>query len=215
MEMVSYEIMTQDVLQNGVVAKLARLSHGLETRGKITVRGLDRRQMKSEFTLFREIYNDAWASNWGFVPMTPRELDELVTSIGQFFDPALAFFSYVDGQPAGFALGIPDLNQVLKRARAHPNTPEIITLARAFYLWKVRRIITRARVPLMGVRPEYRSKGLDVVLYSHLMQAIIDRGYIGGDAGWILTVNEPMTSIAVKHLGGKVYRTYRQYQRTL
>src|SRR5690606_41750791 len=63
----------------------------------------------------------AWEKNWGFVPMTERELEATVQSLGQFFDPKLAHFAFVDGNPAGFVLPIPDFNQVLHRAYPRPD----------------------------------------------------------------------------------------------
>ena len=83
-------------------------------RNHVTIRPIDRHNLKQEFVLFKELYNAAWEKNWGFVPMTEKELDALVKSLGQFFDPDLAFFGYVDGEPAGFIMAVPDFNQVLQ-----------------------------------------------------------------------------------------------------
>src|SRR6185369_4374466 len=111
---------------------------GVMKRNKITVRQIDRKRLKEEFVLFKEIYNSAWDKNWGFVPMTPRELDGMVNSLGQFFEPDFAFFAYVEGQPAGFVMAVPDFNQVLEKAKARPGVPELFTLLRALWYWKIR-----------------------------------------------------------------------------
>lgn len=182
-------------------------------RNKITVRPVERRRLKAEFDLFKELYNAAWVANWGFVPMTPKELDALVASLGQFFNPAFAFFAEVDGVPAGFILGIPDFNQVLARARPRPGVPEVWSLLRALWFWKVRPVIEWARIPLMGVKPEFRNKGVDAVLYYHVLEALLNSGYIShSDSGWILEVNENMVSIALS-FGSTIYKTHRFYEK--
>jgi hypothetical protein len=146
--------------------------------------------------------------------MTPRELDGLVRSLGSFFDPRLAFFGYVNGEPAGFSMAVPNFNEVLLKARPQPGTPEIITLAKAFWHWKVRPLIRGARIPLLGVKEGLRGKGVDAVLYYYTLRALIDNGYQFCDSGWILESNHNMVSIA-KNFGQEIYKVFRFYEKTL
>ena len=104
----------------GLSERLQRITRQVMKRNKISIRPINRKDMKGDFRRFRELYNDAWDRNQGFVPMTEAELDALVASLGQFLDPDFAFFASVDGDLAGFVLGIPDLNQVLHRGSAAP-----------------------------------------------------------------------------------------------
>lgn len=183
-------------------------------RQKVTIRKVDRKNLKGEFQLFKDLYNQAWEKNYGFVPMTPRELDALVESLGQFFEPELAFFGYVEEQPAGFLMVIPDFNQVLLKAYARPGEPEIFTLVKALWHWKIRPCIDWVRVPLMGVKEEYRNRGVDVAMYFHGLDTMLKLGYKYGDTGWILETNQTMMSIA-KNFGQKLYKTHRLYQKQL
>lgn len=192
--------------------RLGRVTEALIKRGKLTIRPVDSKNLKAEFELFKELYNAAWEKNWGFVPMTPRELDGMVKSLGQFFDPRLAYFTYVGDELAGFVIAVPDFNQVLAKARPHPRVPEIFTLLRALYHWKFKPAINQVRVPLLGVKKEFRERGLDVAMYYTCMEAIIDSGYGGGDGGWILEANEPMMRI-LDNIGMDRYRTYRFYEK--
>lgn len=213
MDVYSFHLSRQGSQEHATGERLKRLTQTVMKRNKITVRPVERRRLKAEFDLFKELYNAAWVANWGFVPMTPKELDALVASLGQFFDPAFAFFAEVDGVPAGFILGIPDFNQVLARARPRPGVPEVWSLLRALWFWKVRPVIEWARIPLMGVKPEFRNKGVDAVLYYHVLEALLNSGYINhSDSGWILEVNENMVSIALS-FGSTIYKTHRFYEK--
>lgn len=212
--MVTYSFkMDRPTAAASLVGRLERITQSIMRRNKITVRGVDPKNLKRDFALFKELYNAAWQKNWGFVPMTERELDALVKSLGMFVNPKLAFFGYVEDQPVGFMLPVPDFNMVLQRAHAKPGTPEFVTLLKALYYWKIRPIMNWARVPLMGVKEEYRNKGVDVVMYYHAVQAMIDNGIEYCDAGWILSVNNEMMSI-LDNFGAEKHRTYHFYEQT-
>jgi GNAT superfamily N-acetyltransferase len=213
MDVYSFHLSRQHAMEVGTGDRLERLTKAVMKRNKVTIRPFDRHRRKEEFTLFKEIYNAAWEKNWGFVPMTPRELDALVNSLGTFFNPDFAFFADLDGAPAGFVLAIPDFNQLLQAAQPGPGTPELITLLKAAWYWKIRPIMDWARIPLMGVKTAFRNKGVDAVLYYHVLQALLNDPMVQhSDSGWILEVNENMVSIALS-FGSSIYKTHRFYER--
>ncbi|MBZ0281507.1 MAG: N-acetyltransferase [Anaerolineae bacterium] len=213
MDLYSFHVSRERQAEIGLQDRLGRITQGVMKRNKITIRKIDQKRLKEEFVVFKEIYNEAWDKNWGFVPMTPKELDGLVTSLGQFFEPDFAFFADVDGKPAGFGFAIPDFNQVLHKAYARPGTPEIFTLLKALWHWKVRPVMTWARIPLLGVKEAYRNKGVDAALYYHVLTALINDPRIQhSDSGWILESNTNMVSIA-KSFGSDIYKTHRFYEK--
>jgi len=212
MDVYSFHLSRQRAMEVGTGDRLERLTKAVMKRNKVTIRPFDRHRRKEEFKLFKEIYNAAWEKNWGFVPMTPRELDALVNSLGTFFNPDFAFFADVDGQPAGFVLAIPDFNQVLQAAGPRPGTPEVVTLLKAAWHWKIRPIMDWARIPSMGVKTEFRNKGVDAALYHHVLQALLNDPMVQhSDSGWILEVNKDMVSIALS-FGSTIYKTHRFYE---
>ncbi|RMF78508.1 MAG: hypothetical protein D6737_14555 [Chloroflexi bacterium] len=212
MDIYSFYINRETMRDAGMEDRLKKLTDYLKKRGKITVRPINRKNLKREFTLFKEIYNAAWIQNWGFTPMTERELDALVESLGQFFDPDLAFFAEVDGVPAGFVLAIPDLNQVLLRAYPRPGVPEVVTLVKAVWHWKIRPVMDWVRIPLMGVKQQFRDTGVVAVLFYHIMHRLFDSRYQHADAGWILENNHELMNIT-DALRAKRYKTHRYYQK--
>lgn len=203
------------VNESGLFPRLERITASVMKRNRLTIRPINRAELHEEFVLFKDLYNAGWEKNWGFVPMTPRELDGLVEALGQFFDPALAFFGYVDDQPAGFIMGVPDFNQVLHKAYARPGKPEVISLLQSLYYWKLRPVIDWARIPLMGVKAEYRGKGVDAAMYYYLLRKMLqDKRYNYADSGWILESNTNMVNIA-KNFGSEIYKTFRIYEREI
>jgi hypothetical protein len=195
--------------------RMGRLAERVKKRSNITLREINKHKLHDEFVLFKEILNSAWTDNWGFVPMTDRELDHLADSLGMFFDPRLACFAEVNGDPAGFMITVPDLNQVLHRAYPRPGVPEIFTLMKALWYWKIRPVIDWVRVPLMGVKKEYRDRGVELVMFQYIMQQILSGSqYNYLDSSWILESNKDMIGV-LEGVGAKIYKTHRYYEKAL
>ena len=196
----------------GTLARLEKLVERAARRSGITVRPFNARDKKAEFRLFRDIYNAAWVKNWGFIPMNSEELEALVSDLGMLVEPELAFFAEIDGEPIGFALSIPNFNEALHAAYPRPGLPQLFTLARVFWHWKIRRAIKGVRMPLMGVKQEHRNKGVELALFLALMKALLPSRYDYLDSGWILETNS-LISISL-NLGSQIYKTHRFYQKT-
>ncbi len=214
MDLYSYYADWDIFKEAGTIDRFRRMVERATKRAEITIRPIDRKRLKEEFALFKELYNSAWELNWGFTPFTPKELDALVKGLGMIFDPDLACFAYVKGEPAGFILPVPDFNHVLHKAYPKPGTPEAFTLLKALYYWKLRPTITGIRIPLMGVKAEYRDKGVDLAMYHFAFNAVGGTRYQHMDAGWILETNTSMIRI-LEGTGLRQYKTHRLYERSL
>jgi len=81
---------------------------------ELTFRSINMKELDKEIKLVKEVYNEAWSKNWGFVPMTDDEFDFLAEDLKQVVVPELAIFALAKGKPVGFALSLPDINYALK-----------------------------------------------------------------------------------------------------
>jgi len=195
--------------------RLLRITELNNRRRGITVKSLDLTNLKQEFLKLKGIYNKAWEKNWGFVPFSDEELDEMVAGLGRFFEPRLAYFAEVDGRPVAFMLGIPDMNQVLHRAYPRPGKPEILSLLQVAWHWKVRSKITVFRAMLMGVEEGYRNIGIESAMFVEIIKSAVAMGeWEYADGGWVLETNEPMIRLC-DAVNGELYKRYRFYQRSL
>ena len=170
------------------------------------MRSFDMAKFDTELETVRSIYNAAWEKNWGFVPMTDEEIDHMAAELKPILEPKLALFvEDSDGVPIGFALALPDFNQVLKKmdGKLWP-----------FGIFKAliaKRRINWMRVIILGLVEEWRGKGIDVLLYLGLIRAGREVGITQGEQSWILEDNDKMNA-SIKRLGGQMYRTYRLYE---
>ncbi len=214
MDLHSFLIDRTDVTTRASDERLAKLSAWSLRADDIEVFTAEQVGKKAFFDAASEIYASAWSKNWGFVPLTDAEYRALVTEVGHFVHAKMAFLVMVEGAPAGFILAIPDLNEVLHLAQPRPGKPDALTLARILWRWHVSRSFTWARIPLMGVRAEYRHRGVDAVLYAHLMRTLVSSGYQQVDFGWVLACNHDMMSSA-HSFGARPYKVHRFYERSL
>eukprot|EP01132_Coremiostelium_polycephalum_P018185 gene18185-21699_t len=75
------------------------------------------KNFNKEAEAIREVYNKAWDKNTGFVPMTPDEFDYTAKDLKMILDPDFCLLAEQEGKIVGFALAVPDINQVLIKIR--------------------------------------------------------------------------------------------------
>src|SRR5690606_27124022 len=101
----------------------------------VTIRSLDMSRLTAEVEPVQGIYNAAWERNWGFIPMTDAEIDNLAKAFRPVVIPTLVpFVETADGRTIAFGLALPDLNQALAGNRSGGMFPAALTM-----LWKLRR----------------------------------------------------------------------------
>lgn len=181
----------------------AREEHG------ITVRSMRKRDMAAEVRRFMDVYNEAWGSNWGFVPVTEAEVEFQAKALKPVVDEEWAMIAEdANGEVAGAALTLPDINQVL----AGMNGRLLPFGWLRFLLGK--RKIDRVRVFALGVKNEHQHTGVAAALYIRHLENATPDGIWGGECGWILEVNDAMNR-AMEGMGGRVVKRYRLYEREL
>ena len=192
--------------------KLVRVTEKIKERRKLTIRPMSMKDYDAEVELFKLVYNSSWERNWGFVPFTDPELDKLAKDMKMFIDPDLILFVEYEGEVIGASLTLPDINQPLRLAYPRPGTPEVFTLLKLIWHWKVRKHVDWVRVIALGVLPEFRGVGVDALMYIETAKTAARKGYSMGEGGWVLEDNDMMNR-PMKMLGAEVYKTYRMYQK--
>ncbi|MGH7965476.1 MAG: GNAT family N-acetyltransferase, partial [Candidatus Binatia bacterium] len=188
-----------------------RLVHGvsrLQQVREVTIRQINPRRFAEEVDLIRAIYTSAWERNWGFIPMTKEETSDLASQFRRVADPNLCLIAEVKGEPVGFALALPDYNQVLRHMNGR-----LLPFGLLKLLW-YRRKINAARVLTLGLKPGFRRMGIDAMLYLCLWQEAPKNGYPTVECSWILEDNWAMRR-GLERMGARLYKTYRIYEKTL
>jgi GNAT superfamily N-acetyltransferase len=189
--------------------KIRRVADIAGKRG-ITVRPVDKSRFRDEMLVFREVYNDAWEHNWGFIPLTDAEIFYLGERLKQIAVPELTLVAEDKGTPVGFLGMVPDFNVVLKAMNGRLNP---LSILKGLYY---SRKITDLRLLLLGIKKAYRNKGVDALMLAKAFEGIRKKGdqYRRVEFSWILEDNIPVQRL-VEMIGGSLYKRYRIYEKLL
>lgn len=178
-------------------------------RNDIVIRPINLKNFKAEVEKVLSVYNSAWAENTGFVPMTDKEFKYLAKDLKMILDKDFCLIAEHKGEVIGFALAVPDVNQLqrkIKKGRLFPTG--IFKLL--FGLKKVDFL----RVLALGVVPHYRKLGIEACFYSEIIEKAKTKKIRGGEASWILENNELMNN-GLKNLNAEVYKRYRLFEKAI
>jgi hypothetical protein len=184
------------------------------TARRAKVRPLDLKRFDAELSLLRDIFNDAWAENWGFVPFTAAEFVDLGRAFRFLIDPDMIQIAEVDGEAAAFIVLLPNINEAIRGLDGR-----LFPVGWAKLLWRLKvRYPSTFRVPLMGVRRKFQRSRFGSALAFLVIDAVRPplkrHGVKGIELSWILEDNAGMRSI-IESIGGRAYKRYRVYERNL
>ena len=194
-------------LQTPTPPRLKRLAEQVRLRREIETRPLILKELLAEIHLIVQIYNDAWAQNWGFLPITDEEAATLADSLRLIVDPGLIRFALVQGEPAAVMGVFPDPYYALRPRWRWYGDSDLVRVARL--LW-MRRHIPRTRSMFFGVRPSFRRLGIDALLFNEVKEHAIQRGYHTCEASLLLEDNTLILSPS-EFMGAMRYKTWRIY----
>ena len=219
-ELLAYDLDTgQDIPRRS--KKMANMARG-DTN--ITARPIHRKSLTKDLEIIREIFNQAWANNWGFIPLSQDDMQFMAANLKPILKTDLTRIVCVDGKPAAMIVALPDVNEALTRlgGRLWP-----FGWMRLLYHLKIRQMTT-ARVLLMGVLPEYQStaygSALSLFMIDELRAEISPENKAQNktwnkrmktvELSWILEDNTPMRRM-IEAIGGQISRRYTLYEKMI
>lgn len=204
---------SKDLLAFWIIPNIPdRLQRGVQRlmeKEDFTLRPVRMKELKAEIARVFEVYNSAWERNWGFVPMTEDEFNYVAGDFKQIVDPDLCLIAEKNGEPIGFGLTLPDINQAFK----HLRDGRLFPLGLLKLLYHQRKIRT-TRIITLGMKPGYQTSGIGAAIYTETMRVGMRKGYLAGEASWILEDNILMVR-PIENLGAKQYKRWRIYDRKL
>lgn len=191
--------------------RLRRIAEARARKEKVTIRPIDLKQIAAEGQRIRDVYNQAWEKNWGFVPFTEAEAQHMAHELKPLIVPEATLIAEVGERPVGFVIGVPDVNVALRKINGRLTTFGLpIGLLKLLYHLKKART---GRLIALGVVKDYRRAGIAEMLVLRLMDEAFRRG-ITGELSMTLEDNV-MVNRFIEAMGAKRYKTYRIYRRSI
>jgi GNAT superfamily N-acetyltransferase len=193
-------------------ATISRLERAAGRRagmfGQIRLRPADPERWDEEVRALREVYNASFADLWGFVPVSPAEFAQRAASFRPFFRPELLVIAEADERMVGFALVLPDVNEVLARLRGR-----LLPFGWIRLLGGMPRIRS-VRFILIGVLPEFASRGLAPVLAARVQEVGRSIGLRSGEISLVAGPNQRMQRVIEAFALPRI-KTFRLYSKEL
>lgn len=183
-------------------------------KGAFAIRSLRRDDINRDIEVLRDIFNEAWDENWGFVPFTEAEFRELGTLLKSIVDVDFIKIGEIDGEAIAFIVCLPNINEFIADLNGR-----LLPFGWAKLLMRLKTSHPRSvRVPLMGIRKEFQrgltGSGISLGLIHSIKDAVLRHDAIEVEMGWILEHNKSMRSI-IEAIGGVVAKRYRMYEKVL
>ncbi|GDY03608.1 hypothetical protein LBMAG49_29370 [Planctomycetota bacterium] len=188
--------------------RMDRIADRVRQKSRAVLRRIDLKHFDQEMAILWDLYNRIWERNWGFVPMTHAEFAAQAKDLKQVAHPSLMHIAEIAGAPVGFIVALPDVNQAIRACNGR---------LLPFGWWKFLRTLRKVdsvRVITLGVVPEHRKQGIEMLMMHAVMRQGMDSGFTRGEASWILEDNLDMLN-PLQALGYAPYRRYRIYEKAL
>ena len=180
----------------------------------VTLRPIRKRDLSSEIARAKLIYDEAWYENWGSVRMTDAEFADLGRHLAEIADEELLIMAERDGQPVGFSLSLPDVNEAF-RAVGDGRLVKwgFLPVGLVKLLIGMRRIKT-FRYLALGVLPGFQGRGIAEAMVLRTLEVALEAGYTGCEMGWTLDDNDRVNR-AIQRVGAQRYKTYLIYSKPI
>lgn len=189
--------------------KLTRVVERFSKSGKVNIRPIEMKNLKDDLKIIHELYNATLNRNWGFIPLALEDLEFAANDLKAFVEPEHVLIAEKDGEPVGFSMLLPNINELMWRVRKSSTLGKMIK-----FIWHLKMNPPKeGRLAVLGVKPEFQASGVAPVFY---LEAIRRGGkrFLGAECSWIEESNTPMMR-SLELLGAKRYKNYRIFEKPL
>jgi len=197
------------ITEHGFPERFEKIVQRSMRSGNITIESVDRKEIDKSLDIVKDIYNKAWEKNWGFVPMTEKEIENMANDLKPILKKEYLFFVKVNNEPAAFCLMLPDFNIALKSLKGKINILNFIP-----FLYKMFFKLKSGRLLALGVKKEFRYRGLELILIKQAIENAKKLGWEYSELSWTLEDNYKINSI-IEEVGGFLYKKYRIYRKDI
>lgn len=177
---------------------------------ELTFRDVDKKDFDRDLRIVFDVFNAAWADNWGFYPISEEEIQAAAGDLKLIFDPELSYIVEVKGEPAAVCVCVPNITEGLKGLKG-----KLLPFGWAKLLWRLKvKGLRSARLMILGIKPEHRgelSAHMLMGMYGLLNERAMAKGIEWGELSWTLENNDAINQ-SISLTNAEQYKTYRIYE---
>jgi hypothetical protein len=167
-----------------------------------------KKELKPYLFPMLDLLNQTFSEIYGFVPLSDEEKKEFISRYMMIIDPRFIKVVENDDGLIGFAVGMRDLSEGVRKAKGRLLPFGFIRVLSEYR--KSRKLL----MLLGGVRKDFRGKGLDVLMGIKMLQSCIQYNMKQIDLHLVLEDNYAMRG-ECERIGGKVIKRFRIYHKDI
>ncbi len=157
----------------------------------------------------KEIYDNAWKFHENFTPVNIEDMKETLRKAKPILEEEFIWIVYNKERPIAFLIMLPDVNQIFK----HLNGKMHLLNKLRFLYYKKRNTITRTRVTVMGVIPEFQKYGIESGIFWHMKDIMEKRPHYNElELSWVGDFNPKMRALH-ESTGAKFAKRHITYRK--
>ena len=203
----AYEIGVK--LDSPVLEKVHRLAQRVREKKHFNLRHADFSHWHDEVDLVLELINPCLQHLNGFIPWTRENLQKTMQPFVEIADPELILFAELDGKVIGFLPAVPNMNEILIHLNGLRYPWDYLKA-----LWFSRMKPKCAAIKSVLVLPEYWGSGVIILLLEEMANRLLEKSYTWADLS-LTSDDNPNTPILAEHIGAKIYKRFRVYQKKI
>ena len=192
--------------------RVERITRRVMERGGLSVKQFkNKKELIAWAPRIGKAYNDAFVHNWEYYPLSPREIDFVVSNIMTIADHRLIkiITHGSNAEVVGFLFAFHDVSAALQRARG-----QLLPFGLLGILLELRRTNT-VSVNGMGILPEFQGHGGNAILYSEMGHTLFSfKQFTHVEMTQVAETTEQMRA-DLKNLNGVEYKNNRVYRKSL
>lgn len=201
---------TRSVSKEGMADALNERGARMEANPSYVFKYIDKGNYEKLAVDFNIVFNKTWSKFVGAGDMSLANTKLLIKSMKPIIDEKLLYFAYHEGEPIGFFIMIPDLNQIARRLNGRF---DLWGKLKFLYYLKVKKVAKRAVGIIFGVVPEFQGKGVDAGMIRKFAEVATQKGFQYNDLefNWVGDFNPVMMRLMTQ-IGCSVRKRHVTYR---
>ena len=192
--------------------KMAKMRDAILTRQKCSILPIERKDFAKRGPQIKELFNDIWSKNWGHIPLTDRQFQDIFVTLQPLVRPDLESMILDGDDIVAFSVVSPDMNRSVKKFNGKFGLWQKLQL-----LWDCRvRPLTHCRAIIMGVAKSHQWKRLHHAIILNIIVNFLENHpkmeYC--DCSLIPESLEQWNKTLLDY-GGERYKIFRLYDRNI